>query len=218
VEQYASVAGESGGIVVAAPTICELAYSFDGGAGVYTVEAITGVTETWQDANGPQEGPALWVFFQRTGVTSAGAEERLALRFNAGPYGDGRFLEPSVHFEVGQQVLLLYSGAKDYLQGFPTTGEHGVFSVSSSGQPSGAYGVFEVSVDEFLALLEVAEEAVRPYRPEDISQAPSFGYNWEEVCPPSTLLSPTTAESESTDEAPAEPIIQIDNRNSPDAG
>jgi hypothetical protein len=218
VEQYTSIDGESGGSSMEPPTICELGYSFDGGAGVYTVEAIIGVTETWQDANGPQEGPALWVFFQRTGVTSAGAEERLALRFNAGPYGDGRFLEPSVHFEVGEQVLLLYTGPKDRLQGFPTTAEHGVFSVSSSGQPVGAFGTFEVSVDEFLALLEVAEDAVGPYRPTDISQAPSFGDNWEEVCPPSTLLSPTTGESESTDEAPAEPIIEIDNRDNTDAG
>jgi hypothetical protein len=217
VEQYASVAGESRVSFIEAPTICELAYSFDGGAGVYTVEAIIGVTETWQDANGPQEGPALWVFFQRTGVTSAGAEERLALRFNAGPFGEDLFLEPSVHFEVGQQVLLLYTGPVPYLQGFPTTAEHGVFNVSSSGQPAGAFGVFEVSVDEFFALLEQAEEAVGPYRPADISQAPSF--DWEEVCPPSTLLAPTTVESESTDEAHAEePIFEVDNGDSPDVG
>jgi hypothetical protein len=198
------------------PTICSLAYSFDGGAGVYTVEAIIGVTETWQDASGPQEAPALWVFFQRSGTAAAGAEERLTLRFNAGPYGDGRFLEPSVRFEVGQQILLLYTGPKDRLQGFPTTAEHGVFSVSA-GQPPGTFMVSELTVDDFLALLELAEEAVGPYRPEDISQAPSF--DWEEVCPPSTLISLTAEEPGSSDEAPAEePIFETDDGYSSDAG
>jgi hypothetical protein len=183
-ESYDSVLGESQGLMAEPPTICNLAYSFDGGAGVYTVQAIIGVTETWEDTDGTQEAPALWVFFERTGIAGEVSEQSVVLRFNAGPYGDDLFLEPSVGFEVGQELLLLYSGPKEYLQGFPTTASHGVFDVSS-GQPAG----FDLSVEEFLGLLELAEAAVAPYRPEDVSQPPSF--EWADVCPANTLVAPS---------------------------
>lgn len=148
-------------------TFCSVAFShIPGGIGLYRVERIDVVIETWADAPEWETGISAWVTLSSLEAGEPPLEVRLpALQ----EVGEGEY-RADVALTVGEELLILHTGPLETNAGQSSLGETGVLRRRNGrveNQQLGYY--FDASVGELVSAYESVRTEMGHLFPEDRS-------------------------------------------------